>query len=308
MGERITNQLKPSQLKPEQPEVDYEQKGYWQPNTLGEYLKSRAQLFGNRIVLVGDGRRVSYTDLDITADELAAGFIHLGIKKGDRVLVQLPNNIEYVASCFALFRVGAIPILTMPASREADIDGLCALAEPSAYITTGRFLGFDFQALARKIASRHSCIEHIIIDDESQTDAVTLDSLRRPPETIDGPHYLDTALLLLSGGTTGTPKLIPRTHTDYAYNVLASAQRCKLDENSVYLAVLPAAHNFPFACPGILGTLFAGGRVVLSRTTSYDEAFPLIEQERVTVTALVPALVNFWVEASEWDPSDLSSL
>lgn len=289
--------------------IDYEQKGYWQPYTLGEHLKTRTQHHGERIALVGQGRRVSYSELNRSADELASGLYHLGIRQGDRIMVQLPNSIAYVTSCFALFRLGAIPILTMPASGEADIDALCRLAEPVAYITTGRFLGFDYHALARKIAKRHASIKYLITDDENQTDSFILDDLaRHHPEEFPAPHYRDTALLLLSGGTTGTPKLIPRTHTDYAYNVLASARRCGLNEKSVYLAVLPAAHNFPLSSPGILGTLFSGGRVVLSRTTSYDEAFPLIAQEGVTFTSLVPALVNFWIEASAHDPSDLSSL
>jgi yersiniabactin salicyl-AMP ligase len=246
--------------------------------------------------------------LDQHADELASGLHQLGIQRGDRILVQLPNSIEFVVSCFALFRLGAIPILSMPASREADIDALCALAGPVAYITTSRFLGFDYYAMAKKIISKHASLKYLITDDDTMDGGLTLNNLKRPPCDIKGPHYRDTAVLLLSGGTTGTPKLIPRTHTDYAYNSQASAKRCRLTDQSIYLAVLPIAHNFPLACPGVLGTLSVGGRVVLARTTSYDEAFPLIEKERVTFTSLVPALVNFWIEACEWDKSDLSSL
>lgn len=63
----------------------------------------------------------------------------------------------------------------------------------------------------------------------------------------------ETAVLLLSGGTTGVPKLIPRTHTDYMYNARMSAKRCRLDSSDVYLASLPVAHNFPLCCPGLLG-------------------------------------------------------
>jgi len=292
---------------PEQIAIKYEQKGYWKPLTLGEHLRSWAQKYGEHIALVDQEQRISYSELDWRADELASGLHHLGIQQGDRVLIQLPNSIEFVLSCFALFRLGAVPILCMPANREADIDAFCALAEPVAYITVDRFLGFDHHGLAQKMASQHPCLKYVVVDSE-HSDSYALNSLGRPPKDIPSPHYRDTALFLLSGGTTGTPKLIPRTHTDYAYNAQASAERCELNSQSVYLAVLPAAHNFPLACPGILGTLSVGGRVVLARTTSYDEAFPLIEQEGVTFTSLVPALVNFWLEAREWDKSDLSSL
>jgi yersiniabactin salicyl-AMP ligase len=292
----------------EQRAAYYEEKGYWKPLTLGDHLKSWGDSYGNRIALVQEGRHMSYAELNRGAAELAAGFYDLGLQKGDRVLVQLPNNIEFVLSCFALFRLGAIPILSMPANRFSEIDAFCTLAEPVAYITTNRFLGFDYHDLAHGMMAKHASLKHLISDNGEMDGSLALNSLKRSFKEMPDPHYRDPAVLLLSGGTSGTPKLIPRTHTHYAYNATASAAICKFSKNTVYLAVLPAAHNFPFACPGILGTLSVGGRVVLSQTTSCDEAFPLIEEERVTVTSLVPALVNFWLEARKWDESDLSSL
>ena len=118
-----------------------------------------------------------------------------------------------------------------------------------------------------------------------------------------------TAVLLLSGGTTGIPKLIPRTHADYLYNARMSAKRCKMCGDDVYLASLPVAHNFPLCCPGLLGTLDVGGKVVLARTTSPDDILNAITKERVTITALVPAMVTVCMEMLEWDQNyDISSL
>ncbi|MCP5870901.1 2,3-dihydroxybenzoate-AMP ligase, partial [Klebsiella pneumoniae] len=74
------------------------------------------------------------------------------------------------------------------------------------------------------------------------------------------------------------------------------------------LAVLPVAHNFPLACPGILGTLACGGKVVLTNSASCDEVMPLIAECRATHVALVPALAQLWAQAREWEESDLSSL
>ncbi|XKK42268.1 AMP-binding protein [Nocardiopsis sp. ARC36] len=93
---------------------------------------------------------------------------------------------------------------------------------------------------------------------------------------------------MLSGGTTGTPKLIARTHQDYGYNARAAAAACGLTADSVYLAALPAAFNFTMCCPGILGTLTAGGTVVMAPSPAPETAFPLIAREGVTVTALSP--------------------
>ena len=292
--------------KIERRHAGYEALGYWEPLSLGEHLRNWANAFGDRVALVEAGRAISYTELDRRADELAAGFVAMGIQKGDAVVVQLPNSIAFAEVSFALFRVGALAIMAMPAHREAELDGIFSLAEPVAHIIPKQFLGFDYTAMGEGLQQRHPCVKHLIVDGDVGTDA--LSRIKGEPMDLIPPSHRDTALLLLSGGTTGTPKLIPRTHADYAYNAKASADRCELDQHSVALVVLPVAHNFPLSCPGMLGTLSAGGKVVFCKTTSFDEAFPLIVKEQVTITALVPAIVSLWLQALEWDTTDISSL
>jgi 2,3-dihydroxybenzoate-AMP ligase len=103
-------------------------------------------------------------------------------------------------------------------------------------------------------------------------------------------------VFLLSGGTTGLPKLIPRTHDDYAYNARASARVAAVDDSTRYLVTLPAGHNFPLACPGILGTLLAGGEIVMLPSPEPQRAFATIAAEGVTHTAVVPAVAGRWLE------------
>jgi 2,3-dihydroxybenzoate-AMP ligase len=129
-----------------------------------------------------------------------------------------------------------------------------------------------------------------------------------PPAPLPEVDPGEVAVLLISGGTTGKPKLIPRTHRDYAYNARGSAEICELTSDDVYLASLPIAHNFPLACPGLLGALGVGATVVLAPAPSPDVCFGLIERERVTVTALVPPMARMWVDTAAWDTRDRSSL
>jgi 2,3-dihydroxybenzoate-AMP ligase len=112
----------------------------------------------------------------------------------------------------------------------------------------------------------------------------------------DGPGPRDVAVFLLSGGTTGLPKLIARTHDDYAYNARQSAVVSGIGRDSRYLVCLPAGHNFPLACPGLLGTLLKGGAVVMATSPRADRAFALIAAEQVTHTAAVPAVAISWLE------------
>ncbi|MCU6339812.1 AMP-binding protein, partial [Enterobacter quasiroggenkampii] len=94
----------------------------------------------------------------------------------------------------------------------------------------------------------------------------------------------------------------------YIYSLRMSAEVCALNEHSVYLAVLPIAHNYPLSSPGVLGTLYAGGRIVLARGASPDEAFPLIAEEGVTIAAVVPPLALIWLDAAESRRYDLTHL
>ena len=148
-------------------EKQYEQLGFWEPLTLGQQLRVWAEKYQNRIALVEDGARITYWELDRKADELAAGFFHMGIKKGDNVIVQLPNRISFVVTCFALFRAGAVPVLALPAHRESELDGIFALAKPVAYIIPTTFLGFDYRKMADQLLKKHPSVSFLITDGKS---------------------------------------------------------------------------------------------------------------------------------------------
>jgi 2,3-dihydroxybenzoate-AMP ligase len=285
----------------------YREAGYWRGETFGAMLRERAASHSDRIAVIGGDCRWSYLDLDIRADRLAAGFSGLGIGPKDRVVVQLPNHLEFFAVIFALFRLGALPVFALPAHRGAEIRYFCEFTQAVAYIVPDREGGFDYRALAAEVREAVPTLRHVIVVGELG-DFTALGDLEAEP--IDPPPLSsgDVAFFQLSGGSTGVPKLIPRTHDDYIYSLWGSAEICKLDGTSVYLAALPAAHNFPLSSPGTLGTLYAGGTVVVARNPSPDEAFPLIERERVTITALVPPLALIWLEAAAARRPDLSSL
>ncbi|MEE4149486.1 (2,3-dihydroxybenzoyl)adenylate synthase [Pseudomonas viridiflava] len=275
--------------------------------TLPQRLHHWAQQQGTRTALVAGNTRISYARLNQRVDRLAGGLAALGISAGDRVMLQLPNSIGFVSAFFAIMRIGALPVLAMPTQRAQDIEALCQLAEPVAYLIPDRLRDFDYREMAAGIMERQPSLDHVIVDGEPGT-FTALSALDAPCPALTATDPRSTALLLLSGGTTGTPKLIPRSHADYAYNFSLSAALCELDSSSVYLAVLPTAHNFTLACPGLLGSLAAGATVVLSESASCDAAMPLIERERVTHVALVPPLAQLWAQGRDWEDSDLSSL
>lgn len=273
----------------------YRAAGYWTGETFGAMLRARARQYPMRPALVCGARRWTYRELDARSDQLAAGFARLGIGPRDRVVVQLPNVAEFFAVCFALFRIGAVPVFALPAHRRTEINYFCALTHATAYVIADKDGGFDYRELARQVRAELPTLRHVIVAGEAE-EFCPLDTLYDAARTFDEPRSDDVAFLLLSGGSTGLPKLIPRTPDDYLYSIRVSAEICALTPDSVYLCALPVAHNFTLSSPGAFGTLYAGGCVVMTRRASPDQAFPLIETERVTLTALVPPLAMVWLE------------
>ncbi|MTI60085.1 MAG: AMP-binding protein [Firmicutes bacterium] len=285
----------------------YENFEGWEKLSFGEQLRNWSRLYGDKIAVIEEDKQITYIELDEKIDELAFGLRDIGIKVNDNIVLQLPNRISMVIAFFAISRAGAVPIMVLPAHREAELEGIFNLAKPTAYIIPERYLGYDYTQMADKLKDKHSSVKHVIVDgEEGET---LLKDIKGKKKVLPELNSYKTGVLLLSGGTTGSPKLIPRTHTDYIYNAKTAAKHCRLDQNSVYLTVLPAAHNFSLSCPGILGTLSSGGRVVMSKTPSPDIALPLIQKEKVTIIALVPAMLGVFMEMLEEDKSyDLSSL
>ena len=292
---------------PEEFAARYRQAGYWTGRTFGGMLRDRAREHPDRVAVVDGPRRITYGELDERADRLAAGLGAKGIGARDRIVVQLPNIAEFFEVCFALFRLGALPVFALPSHRLTEIAYFCEFSEAVAYITTDVEAGFDHRALAAEVWEKVPGLRHVLIAGEPG-EFTALADVDAEPGGISGPQPGDIAFLQLSGGSTGVPKLIPRTHDDYLYSFRASNEICGVDAETVYLAALPIAHNFPMSSPGWFGVFHAGGRVVLSRRPSPDEVFPLIERERVTLAAAVPPLALLWLDAAGGTGHDLSSL
>jgi 2,3-dihydroxybenzoate-AMP ligase len=281
----------------------YRAAGYWTGNTFSDLLRTWASEHGGRAALVDGARRWTYRQLDEAADLISAGLRRLGLRRGDRVILQLPNRGEFVEIWFGLQRLGAVPVHAMPGHRRAEIAHLAALSGAAGYIVADRHARFDYRDLAAQVqAERDGADEplrHVVVLGDPGGFTGYADLLDGPaerpgagddePVAADGwhdgrPSAADLALLLLSGGTTGAPKLIPRSHDDYAYNARVGAEICRLGPDDVYLAVLPVGFNFTFACPGVLGTLMAGGTVVVAPNPSPATAFRLIEQDELVCT------------------------
>ncbi|HWI38059.1 MAG TPA: AMP-binding protein [Burkholderiales bacterium] len=286
----------------------YREKGYWQDKSLAQEFDAVFKKYANRVALIDGEREYTYADIDRISDNLALNLLELGLKPLDRVVPALPNIAEFVLLYFALQKISGIPIAALVTHRFAEINQFVQLSGATTVVYPERQSDFEFEPMIKRVQAENPHLKFAIslpklkelIERPAQRPRSELQKIKIDPT--------DPCIFQLSGGTTGIPKLIPRTHNDYAYNSKTAAPVCGVTGDSVLLLALPIAHNLPLACPGIQGYFFQGGRVVLSPTTRPEEMFKLIEKHQVTHIKVVPALLIRLINDPSIGRFDLSSV
>ncbi len=270
----------------------YREKGYWQDLPLTDILTRHTD--SDALAIIDGERRLTYRQFQQSVNNLAAALQAQGIQRGETALVQLGNVAEFYITFFALLQVGVAPVNALFSHQRSELNAYATQIEPTLLIADrahGLFAGDDFLNTFR---DQHPSVRVALLRGEGLEAATA-----RPAENfIASPTPADeVAFFQLSGGSTGTPKLIPRTHNDYYYSIRRSNEICGITADTRYLNALPAAHNFAMSSPGSLGIFMAGGCVVLAHDPSATLCFPLIEEHRITVTSLVPPAVSLWLQA-----------
>ncbi|WP_424186650.1 (2,3-dihydroxybenzoyl)adenylate synthase [Actinokineospora sp. G85] len=292
--------------------ADYRARGLWRGETIAAFVRAGRLLDPTRVAVVDGDRRVTHGELDDLVARTAVRLRELGVRSADPVGVQLPNCLEYVVLVLALIELGAPPVLILPTFGERELDHVLTTAEPVALAVSGGRRGS--LTAARALRTRHPRLRLLIAPGADLADEVDLVGLcgpgagPRPEVPASTATPLDAAVFLLSSGTTGPPKVIARVHEGYEYMIRTALGLACVTASSVVLAVMPVEHGFVFNCPGVLGTLAVGGRVVLGSPVDPHQALRLIEQEGVTHSVLVPTLALQWMNAARERSYDLSSL
>ncbi|WP_084399128.1 (2,3-dihydroxybenzoyl)adenylate synthase [Henriciella aquimarina] len=296
----------------------YRREGYWEDLTVTDVVFQRCDAFPDRTAVIDGDRALSYGELKQRVEQLAAQFVLSGIEPEDRVVVQLPNTIEFVLVYLALVRTGAIPVMALPAHRQREVEHFVSTANARALITTDIYRKFDFRPMAEAVRSAVPSLKHVFILGEPLAGQISLHDMlqaelseeeltkcasqyQTPPDSV--------ATMLLSGGTTSLSKLIPRTHNDYVLNAKLCGEVAGFGPETVFLAILPLGHNYNLASPGILGVFYYGGTVVVSQDLKTEAVFSLVEKHGVTVIAAAVPLITRWLASrDEIARFDLSSL
>jgi 2,3-dihydroxybenzoate-AMP ligase len=280
---------------------EYKEKGYWEDIPFGEHFDRWVEKYAGRTAIAGKGQSVTYQQMGVYVTRLAYHMAQMGIKTYDPVIFQLFNGPEVLYLIYACFKLGAIPISSLATHRWAEISFFAKTTNARAHaIPAGVVLDFDYEEFADQLRNEIESLEYVLtVGKPMRPNMVSINELIEKEVDLEEakkelakfrPDPMEPAIFQLSGGTTGVPKIIPRTHNDYYYNAKSCAERSHFDENTRLVAPLPNTHNAPLACM-ILPVHLSGGLIV-SVAPKPEEIFPEIGQNKINYLVLGGGLVQ----------------
>ncbi|WP_421413340.1 (2,3-dihydroxybenzoyl)adenylate synthase [Serratia plymuthica] len=287
----------------------YRERGYWTDRPLTDIIARQAK--NDAVALIDPQRSLSYRRLNQLSDRLAAALQRRGLHSGDTALVQLGNVVEFYVAFFALLKIGVVPVNALFSHQRNELKAYAAQIKPALLIADRQHGLFGNDEFLTAFRAENPSLRVVALRSQEEGDQSLAAWLEEDAEDfIATPTPADqVAFFQLSGGSTGTPKLIPRTHNDYYYSIRRSVEICHFDAHTRYLCALPVAHNYPMSSPGVLGVFYGAGLVVFASDPDAGQCFRLIEQHQINVTALVPPAVTLWLQAiEEWGGQPLASL
>ena len=288
----------------------------WLPLTAGEALRDAAQRVPAKIALVDDETRLSFAQFDEESERLGAALLKAGLDPGDRVIFQMATASETAVAVFACMKAGLIPVCALPQHRDLEIGFLAGLTRARGYIVQADMGSFDLAGFARTMRKAHSAIEILVIargpagpGDLSMKQLIDAQDLAEArallAEITIAPT--DVAMLQLSGGTTGVPKVIPRFHGEYLGYAAAWANFFGLTEEDVGLWALPLIHNAAMIYYLLPSVLQARTLVLMGRFEA-RRFFETIEREGVTATGSIGPIAAHILDYKDIGQHDLSRL
>jgi fatty-acyl-CoA synthase len=241
--------------------------------TLSQMFLLSAGKFPDKPATIFAGLALSYSELREKIEHLAGHLQHAcGVKRGDRVLLDMQNGHDFVIACLAILRADAVvvPVSPMNLAEELrhyleDSDARVAITEQDLF---SRFSGLP--------------LDHLVVPQEISSKSTSPDPSLAQPD--------DLCLMPYTSGSTGRPKGCMHTHATVLHNVAGAAAWKHIDENTVALATAPFFHVTGLV-HSFLSALYAGGTMVIQRRWDPLAAAELVERYKCSHWDNVPTMV-----------------
>lgn len=290
---------------------------WWPGLTFGDLLDRAADIYPDKEAFVDGRSRLTFREAREKTDRLATALMDLGIAPQERVLVQVPNWNEFVPAYFAVQKIGAIAVLLIDRYRPYEIGHLIQITGATGWIVPERYRKTDYLPIVEDVLREYPRMKNVILARsegrgafpgmeglirEAKRDRASLDRLAgRRPDPDQVAHMGPT------GGTTGMPKVVPRTHNSLLCGMEYVARAWEMDIQDISLLAGPIGHDLTFTKAFCVSLLTLGKSVFLDSMDPRDIC-ETVEREKVTAIAWVPTLAKRLIDYDRLKHYDLSSL
>jgi len=285
--------------------------------TLSDLLDKAADVYPDKEAFVDGRTRLTFKGAREKSNRLAIALMDLGIATRDRVLIQLPNWNEFVLAYFAVQKIGGIVVLLIDRYRQYEIGHLLRLSEATLWIVAEKYKKTDYLPIVEDVVKENPQLKNIIlVRSEGHGPFKSMEKLIR--ETVldetnlqrlaqRRPDPMEVAHMGPTGGTTGLPKLVPRTHNSLICTMEYAAYAWEVSHQDVCLLVGPIGHDLVFT-KGLGSTLFMFGKNIFLDSTEMKDVCETIQKERVTTIVWTPTMAKRLLNFEGLKRYDLSSL
>ena len=294
----------------------YTRLGCWGNPSLADLWDGNAKDYPDREAVVDSTKRMTWAQAKQWYHRVALGFLELGLKKDNTIASQLPNMAETILLMFALEKAGLLGLPAMTTQRHSEMEYLLKSVNARGIVILPTYRNFDYYQMIQDIRPNLPNLEYIfVVGDEKPPGTLSLKEMSEKPmetkypadyleQTKLGPHEVRT--LRTTSGTTGLPKIIEYINQEWLVGKV-DAVRWKLTRDDTLLALAPVIGGAGGG-PCLWAAPHVAAKVVMIERFDAEEALQLIEKERVTLAAGVPAQMAQMVSHPKLDHYDISSL
>jgi O-succinylbenzoate-CoA ligase len=277
---------------------------------IGDFLTTRAFLNPNKEAIYDEqaGRRLTYGELNARANRCGNGISKLGLGKGDRLALLAHNCHEFAESFFGPTKSGKV---IMPLNWRLTADELSFILKDGG--ATAIIFDKEFTPVIdqiREMGTEGSDLEHFVcIGGDAPDYAVDYEQLLSESEDTEPEEKAapdDNLFIMYTSGTTGHPKGVVHTHTTVMWGLLTFNATADTHFNDRYLLMLPMFHVG--ALTPLMSSTYLGTTLILLRSFDPLKTWQLIEEEKITTTLAVPAMLNFMLQVPGYEKFDYSTV
>jgi len=306
---------KPTRYTPEL-EKEYLEKGYWNKTTFADIWDRNAREFPSKEAVVDSSKRLTWAEAKQWIDRLALGFLDMGFKKDELIVLQLPNTVELTILRVAAEKAGLLSLPIMRTFRHKEVEYILTYTGAKGIVVPVEYRDFNYVKMLQEIRGAAPALKHIFTIGDHPAPGTT--SIKQMVETAVEKKYPadylsktkmpfnEFSLVFLTSGTTGLPKFVENPVCSISCRERWIVDNFKFTKDDVFAIVSPTAggsNGRPYC-----GAPMAAAKIVNMEKFEAEDALKLIEKERITVLPTVPAMLTMMLRHPNFGKYDLSSL